>query len=97
MLLFVWLRKAAHALSFGTLTPLTSEEEYPGAGGHFFCRILKMGLGVVVFSVLVVSPTESFDPIDKRPSESFGTLLSRSESNVKAVTLVPGTGSSINL
>ena len=25
--LTLWLRKAAHALSFGTLTPLTSEEE----------------------------------------------------------------------
>ena len=26
--LTLWLRKAAHALSFGTLIPLTSEEEY---------------------------------------------------------------------
>ena len=32
-----------------------------------------MGLGVVVFSVLVVSPIQSFDPIEARPSESFGT------------------------
>ena len=52
------------ALRFSTLRVSTGED-YPGAGGHFFCRILKMGLGVVVFSVLVVSPTESFDPIDK--------------------------------
>ena len=26
--LTLWLRKAAHALSFGTLIPLTSEEEW---------------------------------------------------------------------
>ena len=26
--LTLWLRKAAHALSFGTLIPLTSEEEF---------------------------------------------------------------------
>ena len=43
-------------------------------GGTPFCRILKMGLGVVVFSVLVVSPIKSFNrTLSTRPSESFGT------------------------
>ena len=51
------------ALRFSTLE-FQTREDYPGAGGHFFCRILKMGLGVVVFSVLEVSPIESFDSID---------------------------------
>ena len=73
------------ALRFSTLQ-FSTREDYPGTGGHFFCRILKMGLGVVVFSVLVVSPIGSFDLIHY----AIGVIWhSRSEVNVKAVTLVP--------
>ena len=46
-----------------------------------------MGLGVVVFSVLVVSLIESFDPSNWAIEVIWH---SRSELNMKAVTLVPG-------
>ena len=49
------------ALRFSTLQ-FSTREDYL-VQGHFFCRILNMGLGVLVFSVLVVSPIGSFDAI----------------------------------
>ena len=43
---------------------VSTREDYPGTWGHFSCRILKMGLGVVVFPALVVSPTREFRSVD---------------------------------